>query len=176
MKAHPGTEERPRSTAGNPAEAHGRTPVRTRTLATPVGEMIAGATDRGVCLLEFVHRKRFRAQLDHLERRIGPPAPGAHPLLDELGIQLDDYFARRRRDFDLPLDLAGTPFQERVWQMLLAIPYGATLPYAELARRVASPGGSRAVGQANGDNRIAIVVPCHRVIRSDGSLGATAEV
>ena len=145
--------------------------VATRRIRTPVGEMLAGASDDGVCLLEFVGRRLFPEQMARLERFVGTPAPGPHPLLDALEEQLDEYFAARRRAFDLPLVLAGTPFQERVWRALLEIPCGQTISYAELAARVGSAGGSRAVGRANGHNRIAIVVPCHRVVRADGSLG-----
>ena len=136
--------------------------------------MIAGASDDGVCLLEFAHRKTFAEQLGRVGRYVGRTSPGSHPHLSALETQLDEYFRARRRSFDLPLVLAGTEFQERVWRTLRGIPYGATISYAELARRVGSSGGSRAVGGANGDNRIAIVVPCHRVIRADGDLGGYA--
>ena len=133
--------------------------------------MIAGATDAGLCLLEFVHRKTFADQMARLQRYVGPPEEGSHPLLTELEAQLAEYFEGERRGFDLPLVLAGTDFQERVWSALLQIPYGGTISYVELARRVGSRGGSRAVGSANGANRIAIVVPCHRVIQANGNLG-----
>lgn len=133
--------------------------------------MIAGATDEGLCLLEFVHRKAFAAQLERLNRYVGAPVEDSHPLLTDLEEQLHQYFRSERRDFDLPIVLAGTDFQERVWRTLLGIPYGATISYAELARRVESHGGSRAVGSANGANRIAIVVPCHRVVQANGDLG-----
>jgi methylated-DNA-[protein]-cysteine S-methyltransferase len=85
--------------------------------------------------------------------------------------QLTAYFARELRDFELPLRMDGTPFQRRVWEELRRIPFGATWSYAELARRIGRPGASRAVGSANGRNPVAIVVPCHRVIASDGTLG-----
>lgn len=85
--------------------------------------------------------------------------------------QLDAYFAGRLHDFDLPLRMAGTPFQHQVWDGLRAIPYGETISYAELARRIGRSGASRAVGSANGRNPISIVVPCHRVIAADGTLG-----
>jgi methylated-DNA-[protein]-cysteine S-methyltransferase len=84
--------------------------------------------------------------------------------------QLEEYFAGERTSFDLPLSLAGTPFERRVWDAVAAIPYGSTASYAEIAEAVGSPGACRAVGRANGRNPIAIVVPCHRVIGSDGSL------
>ena len=84
--------------------------------------------------------------------------------------QLEEYFAGRRRGFDLPLDLRGTDFQKRCWQELLKIPHGETRSYAEIARAIGNPAAVRAVGLANGKNPIAIIVPCHRVIGSDGSL------
>ena len=84
--------------------------------------------------------------------------------------QLTEYFAGKRRDFDLPLAAGGTPFQQRVWDALRRIPYGETISYGELARRIGKPTASRAVGAANGRNPIAIVVPCHRVIGADGTL------
>jgi methylated-DNA-[protein]-cysteine S-methyltransferase len=84
--------------------------------------------------------------------------------------QLEAYFAGSRETFDVPLDLQGTDFQRRVWAGLLEIPYGETMSYGELARRVARPGASRAVGLANGRNPVAIIVPCHRVIGADGTL------
>ena len=84
--------------------------------------------------------------------------------------QLDEYFGGRRQDFDLPLQLIGTSFQQRVWKQLAAIPFGRTITYAELARRVGSPSASRAVGNANGRNPISIIIPCHRVVGTDGKL------
>jgi methylated-DNA-[protein]-cysteine S-methyltransferase len=85
-------------------------------------------------------------------------------------IQLEQYFAGERTEFDLDIDLRGTPFEQRVWEEVSAIPYGATATYAEIARRVGSPSACRAVGRANGRNPIAVIVPCHRVVGSDGSL------
>jgi O-6-methylguanine DNA methyltransferase len=100
------------------------------------------------------------------ERVVWDSAPA-----EEVARQLDEYFRRERRDFGLPLAPRGTPFQLRVWQQLQAIPYGATLSYAELAERVGSPGAYRAVGRANGTNPIPVVIPCHRVINVGGALG-----
>ena len=96
---------------------------------------------------------------------------GQTPLLREVQSQLKAYFAGRLRDFDLPLAPAGTGFQRRVWDALCDIPYGQTISYAELARRVDSPRACRAVGSANGSNPIALIIPCHRVIASNGTLG-----
>jgi methylated-DNA-[protein]-cysteine S-methyltransferase len=101
----------------------------------------------------------------------GPKTAAQHPELFRATIQqLAEYFEGRRTDFDLPLDLSGTPFQLRVWAELQRIPYGETISYSELAARVGSPGAFRAVGAANGRNPVPIIVPCHRVIAADGAL------
>jgi methylated-DNA-[protein]-cysteine S-methyltransferase len=92
------------------------------------------------------------------------------PVLREATRQLDEYFGGRRQCFELPLTFRGTPFQQRVWQALTQIPHGVTWSYGQLARHIGSPNGFRAVGLANGRNPIAVIVPCHRVIGSDGSL------
>lgn len=85
-------------------------------------------------------------------------------------IQLEQYFAGERTDFDLDVELGGTPFERRVWEEVRAIPYGQTASYAEIARRIGRPSSCRAVGRANGRNPVAVIVPCHRVVGSDGSL------
>ena len=105
----------------------------------------------------------------------GPTGPGhdAPPVLNDTLTQLEEYFAGDRTDFDLPLEMHGTEFQRQVWAELRQIPYGETISYGELARRVGRPKGPRAVGQANGKNPIPIVVPCHRVVAS-GGLGGYA--
>jgi methylated-DNA-[protein]-cysteine S-methyltransferase len=109
---------------------------------------------------------------DEHKRMAGPAAEwrrsdGAFVAVAE---QLDEYFAGERRTFDVELGAAGTPFQKRVWRELVRIPFGTTITYAELARRVGNPAASRAVGHANGRNPISIIVPCHRVIGADGKL------
>ena len=156
---------------GNPGNPSKGKCVLTR-INTPLGPMVAGATGDGVCLLEFADRRMLETQLGRVERRLGhTPVPGAHPLLDQLEAELGEYFKGERKAFDIPVLLAGTEFQERVWRELLRIPPGQTISYDELSRRVNCPGGQRAVGRANGDNRISIVIPCHRVIRASGHLG-----
>jgi len=99
-----------------------------------------------------------------------PTGPRDREVLDRTREQLDRYFAGELTAFDLPLDPAGTPFQRQVWDELVRIPVGETISYGELARRVGRPGSARAVGAANGQNPISIVIPCHRVIGSDGKL------
>lgn len=153
--------------------------LRTRTLETPLGPMLAGsiarAGERALCLLEFVNRPALPRSLADLERPFGvaarPDGPADPcPLLDEAASQLAAYFAGARTDFDLPLSTPGTEFQNRVWAELLRIPCGTTISYGQLAEYVGSPGAQRAVGAANGRNRIAIIIPCHRVIESTGNL------
>jgi O-6-methylguanine DNA methyltransferase len=141
-------------------------------LPTPIGPMLAGATDDGVCLLEFTDRPMLPTQLAVLERRLRRPlVAGRHPLLDELAEQLRGYFDGRRRAFDVPLTAPGSPFQERAWATLRGIPIGSTRTYEELAADAGRPGAQRAAGTANGANRIAVLIPCHRVIRKSGEVG-----
>ena len=107
-----------------------------------------------------------------MEKRFGCTAvPGKNVHLDQLARELSEYFARRLRDFTVKLAYHGTPFQEAVWKQLLCIPYGQTISYEELARRIDRPGCQRAVGMANHHNRIGIVIPCHRVVNKSGALG-----
>ena len=141
-------------------------------IRTPLGPMVAGATREGICLLEFTDRRMLEAQLRTLARRIGLPAiPGESPHLDRLRAALDEYFAGRRPAFDLPLLAPGTPFQVRVWNELRRIPIGTTRSYGEIARRIGHPTAVRAVARANGANRIALLIPCHRVVETGGGLG-----
>ncbi|GHA68383.1 methylated-DNA--[protein]-cysteine S-methyltransferase [Cognatilysobacter bugurensis] len=133
------------------------------TFDTPVGPLLIGACDDGICLIEF-HESKHRVAR-------GPEwRDGEHPLLDRLRTQLHEYFAGTRRVFDLPLAPRGTPFQREVWHALASIPYGQTVSYAQLASRVGRPAATRAVGAANGRNPLPIVLPCHRVIGANGRL------
>jgi AraC family transcriptional regulator of adaptative response/methylated-DNA-[protein]-cysteine methyltransferase len=145
--------------------------VALRTIETPIGPMLAGASPTAVVLLDFAHRAMIGAQLAAVRRRIGSTREADSPLLDRLEQQLAEYFAASRREFDLPLDVPGSQFQEHIWGELKRIPYGGTISYRELAERVGTPNAFRAVGRANGSNRVAIVIPCHRVIAADGRLG-----
>jgi len=150
----------------------GRDAVVFRMLATPLGPMLAGATDDGICLLEFTDRPMLPTQLAVLSRRLRRPAvAGRHPLLDVLQDQLFAYFAGKRLTFDLPLIAPGSSFQERTWAALRGIAPGSTISYEELAIEAGRPGAQRAAGTANGANRLAVLVPCHRVVRKGGELG-----
>ena len=123
-------------------------------------------------LLEFTDRRMLPAQVQRLSRLLGQPMlPGEHRCLAQVREELDQYLAGTRTVFETPLVFRGTPFEERVWRELTRIPYGETISYAQLADRVGSPGAQRAVGRANGMNRIAVVIPCHRVVNADGKLG-----
>jgi AraC family transcriptional regulator of adaptative response/methylated-DNA-[protein]-cysteine methyltransferase len=138
---------------------------------TPLGPMLAAATDDGVCLLEFHDRRMLETQVKRLRQRLRCEiTPGINAHLEHLEFELQAYFDGDLQRFTLPVVLAGTEFQLAVWNRLLGIPYGETLSYEQLARDIGRPGSQRAVGRANGDNRLAIIVPCHRVIRSDGTL------
>jgi AraC family transcriptional regulator of adaptative response/methylated-DNA-[protein]-cysteine methyltransferase len=139
---------------------------------SPLGPLVAGATSEGICLLEFTDRRMLEAQFKTLRRRFGcAVVPGSNAHLKKLQEELDGYFAGFLTTFSVPLVYPGTPFQRRVWQQLLRIPYGETRSYEDLARLVGSPGACRAVGTANGMNRIAILIPCHRVVNKNGELG-----
>jgi methylated-DNA-[protein]-cysteine S-methyltransferase len=138
------------------------TMILYRQLDSPVGLLTVAATDAGLHAIEFP-RNRHPADREGWMR-------GDHRLLDLAVRQLDDYFAARRRVFELPLAPRGTDFQRTVWMTLAGIGYGETISYAQLAQRVGRPTAMRAVGAANGRNPLPIVLPCHRVIGADGAL------
>jgi len=155
-----------------PARSRGSEHVVVSRVLTPLGTMVAGATDSGVCLLEFADRRRLEAQITSLRRTLDCAiTPGNNAHLTELDEQLKGYFAGTVKEFTLPLVTPGSEFQRNVWSALSRIPYGQTRSYSDVAAEVGRPNAVRAVGRANGDNRIAIVIPCHRVIRSDHTLG-----
>ena len=148
-------------------------PVRacTARIDTPIGEMVAIATDTHLLLFEFEHRAMHQAQLDRVRRAVHCEfEPGDSPVFDKLRAQLGEYFAGDRREFDLPMHVPGTDFQMRVWNQLQRIPCGTTTSYGRLAESIGHPTAVRAVARANGDNRVAILIPCHRVIGADGQL------
>lgn len=146
--------------------------IVTTMIDTPLGPMLAGATESGICLLEFTDRRMLPTQLETLGRRLRRPiVAGSHPHLDGLRTELAEYFAGTRRTFDVPLIAPGSAFQQRTWAELRSLAAGSTVSYEELAVRVGHPGAQRAVGTANGANRIAVVIPCHRVVRKTGETG-----
>jgi AraC family transcriptional regulator of adaptative response/methylated-DNA-[protein]-cysteine methyltransferase len=133
--------------------------------------MLVGATDDALCLLEFIDRRMLETQLKRLRDRLGAVLiPGSNRVTRAVEKDLAAYFARGLSEFSLPLETPGTEFQQTVWEALREIPYGTTASYGDVARSIGRPTAVRAVARANGDNRIAIVIPCHRVIGSDGTL------
>ncbi len=141
-------------------------------IRSPLGPLVAGANSAGVCLLEFADRRMLEAQLKTVARRFRVPiAPGSNKHLDRLKEELANYFAGKLDRFSVPLVYPGSPFQERVWRELLKIPYGETCSYEDIAIAVDNRKAVRAVGRANGMNRICIVIPCHRVVNKGGDLG-----
>ena len=131
--------------------------IYTCTVPSPIGMLTLAATDAALLTLELDTHKA--------------PEPPTSPLLCEVCRQIGEYFDGVRRDFDVPFELHGTDFQRRVWNALRTIPYGATASYRDVAEMVHNPLAARAVGNANNKNPIALIVPCHRVINADGSLG-----
>lgn len=141
-------------------------------IESPVGLLLAGANSEGLCILEFTEPRMIDAQFARLKKRCSQAiVVGENRHTEKLKQELAGYFAGTLDRFSLPLIYPGKPFQAKVWSELLRIPYGETISYEELARRVGSPSAQRAVGHANGLNPIAIVIPCHRVVNKSGKLG-----
>jgi O-6-methylguanine DNA methyltransferase len=144
--------------------------VSYTTVPMPVGDMLVAGTERGVCALIIAAHADMPSALDALQHYCPAPlVPGTGALADAAA-QLTEYLDGTRQTFDLPLDLVGTPFQRHVWELLLAIPYGETVTYRDLACVLGQPGGAQAVGGAVARNPASIIVPCHRVLGSDGNL------
>lgn len=133
-------------------------------MKSPVGELTLIATDQGLAAILWPKDDPARVRVK------AGTLNGRHPVLRRAAAQLKEYFAGKRKAFDLALDFDGTDFQKKVWRALLAIPFGETRSYAEIAKAIKKPNAVRAVGAANGRNPISIVAPCHRVIGSDGKL------
>ncbi len=133
--------------------------------------MLAGATAEGVCLLEFTDRRMLETELKDLGERLQATIlPGPSPHFELLRAELAEYFAGTRQTFSVPLVTPGTPFQRAVWEELRTIPYGTTRSYGQQAAALRKPEAVRAVASANGMNRVAILIPCHRVIGANGKL------
>lgn len=165
------TDSFKKTTGFSPRHSTDRALVTVTRMLTPLGPMLAGASEKGICLLEFVDRRMLETHLARIRKLLRAEVlPGESEHFGELSRQLDEYFAGTRREFSVPLVLSGTPFQQEVWKCLQGIPYGRTRSYQEQAEILGRPGAIRAVGRANGDNRIAIIIPCHRVVGKDGTL------
>lgn len=137
----------------------------------PLGPMVVVASDEGVCLLEFGDRRMLESEFQDLQRRLNAVIlPGSNEYTQTAISQMQEYFAGERTAFEVRLHTPGTEFQQRVWGALREIPYGVMQSYGEIAAKIGEPKAVRAVGSANGMNRIAIIIPCHRVIGADGAL------
>ena len=145
--------------------------IFTTNISTPIGELVAGATDKGICLLEFAERKNIGQQLIRVNAFFKKEIiPGKNVHLLMLDEQLKKYFNKELQGFEIPLDLAGTTFQLKVWKALLEIPSGTTISYLILSEKLGNVKAIRAVANAIAANKTAIIVPCHRVIGTDGNL------
>ncbi len=160
-----------KSTGFAPSQSDQRSIIPIRRVLTPLGPMLAGATSEGICLLEFADRRMLETQLSRIQTRFHAEVlPGDSPYFAPLQDELAEYFNGRRRTFTVPLVTSGTDFQQKAWESLRGIPFGETRSYQQQAIAIGQPAAVRAVARANGDNRIAILVPCHRVIGKNGRL------
>ena len=154
-----------------PSRADGVNCLYARWIDTPLGAMIALGGEDGIHLLEFVDRRGLENDILKIRKRAECfIVPGNNPHLDQIGEEVEKYFSGSAMRFTVPVVTAGSSFEQAVWKLLQTIPPGRTWSYAQLAQKLGKPGASRAVGRANGRNCLAIVIPCHRVIRADGEL------
>ncbi len=155
-----------------PPQQHGQKQIiRMQRIETPLGPMFLAATDTGVCLLEFTDRRMLETELADLQKRLGAVILlGRNAHIDQAQQQLAEYFAGQRQQFSVPLHTPGSDFQQQVWQGLGQIGYGTVSSYQAQAQLLGRPQAVRAVANANGHNRVAIIIPCHRVIGKDGQL------
>jgi len=154
-----------------PTAAKARPALFAERIETPLGAMVAVADDEGLRLLEFTDRRALEKELPILRKRLRTNiVPGEHRHLDAIRSQLADYFSGKNLEFDIPLAPVGSDFQLRAWKILRSIPVGETRSYSWMAKQLGDENARRAVGRANGTNMICIVIPCHRVIRADGTL------
>ena len=159
------------TTGFSPSQSKNQSLVNITRLSTPLGQMYAGASEQGLCLLEFIDRKMIDDQIAQLQKQLRARfVTGVNQHLTALETQLAEYFAGKRRKFDIPLDVRGSEFQQKAWQALQQIPYGDTRSYQQQAVAIGNEKAVRAIASANAKNRISIVIPCHRVIAKDGGL------
>jgi AraC family transcriptional regulator of adaptative response/methylated-DNA-[protein]-cysteine methyltransferase len=154
-----------------PTALEGQAVISMAELTTPLGPMLAGATTEGICLLEFTDRIRIVKEFDDLKKSLNAVIlPGRNRHTDLLEEQLKEYFDGSRKAFTIPLHTPGNDFTNAVWATLREIPYGTTCSYKVQSEKMNNPKAIRAIAATNGRNRIAIIIPCHRVIGSNGSL------
>lgn len=159
------------ATGISPSDSPEANIINIMRFTTPLGPMTACATEEGLCLLEFSDRKNLEDEFEDLKKRLHAKIIfGQNKYLDMAKEQIDEYFSGKRKIFDIPLHTPGTDFQNLVWKKLIEIPYGNYKTYKEQAILIDKPKAVRAVGKANGTNRIAVIIPCHRVIGENGKL------
>ncbi|MHA1646679.1 MAG: methylated-DNA--[protein]-cysteine S-methyltransferase [Promethearchaeota archaeon] len=142
-----------------------------KEVKTPIGEIVLGSSDRGLCLLDFKYRKSFPQILQRLQKYFGHNiTSGTSKFIELAEKELNQYLRGELKEFSVPLDIKGSEFQLKVWNALLKIQYGKTASYLDIAKNIGRSNAVRAVANANGQNGIAIIIPCHRIIGSDGSL------
>ncbi len=155
----------------SPKDTRDKTIINIIRFSTKIGPMFACATTKGICLLDFTDRRMLETEFKDLCNRLNAVIlPGENKYLDFVQTQVAEYLDGKRKVFDISLDAQGTDFQKSVWKILLQIPYGETRSYKEQAIIIGNPQAVRAVASANGYNKISLIIPCHRVIGSDGSL------
>lgn len=138
---------------------------------SPCGDLVLGTFGDRLCMCDWMQSKKHDTNLSRLSRMLDAEfTEGTSPVIGKSVSQLNEYFAGLRRDFDVPMQFAGTEFQKKVWKTLLTIPYGHTISYGEMARLIGMPSAVRAVAAAVGANAISIIAPCHRIIGRSGSL------
>lgn len=146
-------------------------PLHAQIVPTPLGDMLAICSATGLCLLEFVGQARLDSEIRQIaQAKQGQILFQSNDLIKETIEQIQQYFSGSLKNFSVPLDFVGKDFQQRVWRILQTIPYGKILSYAEQAAKLSNPKAVRAVAAANGRNKISIIIPCHRVIGSNGKL------
>jgi AraC family transcriptional regulator of adaptative response/methylated-DNA-[protein]-cysteine methyltransferase len=172
-QSHSGFREAFVKTFGKPpGKSKSSNCIVTAWIESPMGPLVAAATGKGICLLEFSDRRMLDAQFTTLRKLFkSPVVPGENKHIQHLRKELKKYFEGSLKEFTVPIIYPGSPFQQKVWNELLNIPLGKTASYEEIAKKVGTPKAQRAVGHANGLNRIAIVIPCHRVVNKNGNLG-----
>lgn len=154
-----------------PSDIQHKRVINIVRFSSKLGPMFACATDKGLCLLEFTDRRMLETEFQDLCKRLNAVIlPGKNKFLDQAQQEFTEYLAGQRQVFNVPLDTPGTPFQQNVWKLLQEIPYGKTRSYQQQATLLGNPKAVRAVASANGMNRIAVIIPCHRVIGSNGKL------
>jgi O-6-methylguanine DNA methyltransferase len=146
--------------------------IATAIIQTPLGDMFAASTRKGICMLTFYESKEIEVHIKRLKKFFDSEIISAQsPLFVQLQQELDEYFEGKREHFDVPLQIVGTPFEQKVWKIVMAIPYGQTIFYENLAQLINQPKALSAVSKANTRNMLQVIVPCHRVIKKSGIAG-----